>query len=255
MNLTKSEQLAAIKSLPEISAKVFLALLDGLYAEPGFSDVDVKDLAKMTKLTVAQVKGAVGHLVNEGLVYTFRMDGLESGTADLIYANCHSNGVDTDGVELDFKDEARAAASHALMGTTVAPASIMEQNAKMAAALAPAPAHVIPAADIPEWEQLIVKMKADPTILPETVAVAEAKVAEAKAALAPVIATKPSKAQMALLAKMVDTHDNFGHLAQGPGESSVARALEARGLIVRTSDIVRAYVITEAGKALLSGTK
>lgn len=66
---TTSEQLAAIPFLPTLSVTVYQSLLNGIYAEPGFSDVEADDLVTATELSVGQVAGALGYLVEHGLVW------------------------------------------------------------------------------------------------------------------------------------------------------------------------------------------
>lgn len=93
---TLSQLIDACDNLPLISATVYKALLDGLYAEPGFSDVDTSDLAKATGLGMNVVKGALGHLVNEELVTTVseRINGI---TTEFVYATVHNDGYGWDG--------------------------------------------------------------------------------------------------------------------------------------------------------------
>ncbi len=43
-------------------------LISLLYAEPGFSDIDVTDMAKKMKCGVGTVKGIMGSLVKKGLI-------------------------------------------------------------------------------------------------------------------------------------------------------------------------------------------
>ena len=52
----------------DMEKKVLKNLIDQLYAEPGFSDVGVKDLASETKLSVNEVKGVIGSLTKKGIV-------------------------------------------------------------------------------------------------------------------------------------------------------------------------------------------
>lgn len=62
-------------TLPEFSASVYAAIKTGLYAEPFFSDVRVKDIAEELVTSTAAVRAAVKHLIDEGLVYTENYDG------------------------------------------------------------------------------------------------------------------------------------------------------------------------------------
>ena len=53
-------------SLTDLEKKVLDTFIDLLYAEKGFSDVDVKDLAAETTLKINVVKGVVGSLCKKG---------------------------------------------------------------------------------------------------------------------------------------------------------------------------------------------
>jgi len=52
-------------------------LISLLYAEAGFSDVDVTDMSRKMKAPVPTVKGVMGSLVKKGLVNTYDDDGFE----------------------------------------------------------------------------------------------------------------------------------------------------------------------------------
>lgn len=65
----------AIKQLPEFSRKVLYALQDRLYAEPGFSDVKVHDLADALGVRYTSIFGAISHLKAAGLVNSEVWDG------------------------------------------------------------------------------------------------------------------------------------------------------------------------------------
>lgn len=54
--------------LTEMESQCLQSLINGLYAEAGFSDVDAKDIAAMTKLPIKQVRGVLANLVKKGLV-------------------------------------------------------------------------------------------------------------------------------------------------------------------------------------------
>ena len=49
---------------------VLQALIDGLYAESGFSDVTISDLVRTTDLTMESVKGVLGSLTKKEAVFT-----------------------------------------------------------------------------------------------------------------------------------------------------------------------------------------
>lgn len=54
--------------LTELETKTLEALIDGLYAEPGFSDVDAQDLSKATSIPIKQIRGVLASLVKKGIV-------------------------------------------------------------------------------------------------------------------------------------------------------------------------------------------
>lgn len=58
--------------------KLLQALIEALYAEPGFTDVDVNDLARSTKFSVEVTKGLVGSLVKKGILDTIEIDNLDT---------------------------------------------------------------------------------------------------------------------------------------------------------------------------------
>jgi hypothetical protein len=67
---TTAELNAALAALPEFSRKVYETIKAGQYAEPGFSDVMVTDVATVVGAARKAVNAAVGHLIEVGLVYT-----------------------------------------------------------------------------------------------------------------------------------------------------------------------------------------
>ena len=48
-----------------LEEQVLTALIDNLYAEPGFSDVDAKDIAHATKLDTKTIRGVLSSLVKK----------------------------------------------------------------------------------------------------------------------------------------------------------------------------------------------
>ncbi len=54
--------------LTEMESQCLQSLIDGLYAEAGFSDVDAKDIAEWTKIPIRQVRGVLANLVKKGIV-------------------------------------------------------------------------------------------------------------------------------------------------------------------------------------------
>lgn len=70
-------------NLTELESKTLQAFIDGLYAEPGFSDVDVNDIADELGISTKIIRGALGSLVKKGIV---QIDTNDSGY-DIIYLN------------------------------------------------------------------------------------------------------------------------------------------------------------------------
>jgi len=58
----------ATPSLTPLETQVLNSFISGLYAEPGFSDVDVNDLAEWTGIATKQIRGALASLVKKGIV-------------------------------------------------------------------------------------------------------------------------------------------------------------------------------------------
>lgn len=54
--------------LTQLEAQVLKSLINGLYAEAGFSDVDAKDIAEWINTPIKSVRGALGSLVKKGIV-------------------------------------------------------------------------------------------------------------------------------------------------------------------------------------------
>jgi len=54
--------------LTEMESQCLQALIDNLYAEAGFSDVDAKDISNITKIPIKSVRGVLANLVKKGLV-------------------------------------------------------------------------------------------------------------------------------------------------------------------------------------------
>jgi len=55
--------------LTKLEETILSCLIDGLYAEPGFSDVDAKDIASEIGIDIKSVRGGVGSLVKKGLIW------------------------------------------------------------------------------------------------------------------------------------------------------------------------------------------
>jgi predicted transcriptional regulator len=54
--------------LTQLEAQVLKSLINQLYAEAGFSDVDAADIANDIKVNIKSVRGALGSLVKKGII-------------------------------------------------------------------------------------------------------------------------------------------------------------------------------------------
>jgi predicted transcriptional regulator len=54
--------------LTQLEAQTLKNLIDNLYAEAGFSDVDARDIADNIKVNIKSVRGALGSLVKKGII-------------------------------------------------------------------------------------------------------------------------------------------------------------------------------------------
>ena len=70
-------------NLTELETKTLTTFIGGLYAEPGFSDVDVNDLSSELGISTKVLRGALGSLVKKDIVF---VDENNSGY-DIIYLN------------------------------------------------------------------------------------------------------------------------------------------------------------------------
>lgn len=61
-------------NLTKLETQVLETLIDNLYAEPGFSDVDVKDISAETNISTKSIRGALGSLVKKGIVFLNETD-------------------------------------------------------------------------------------------------------------------------------------------------------------------------------------
>lgn len=68
-------------NLTELESKILNTFVSCLYAEPGFSDVDVNDLSEELGISTKILRGALGSLVKKGVV---TIDTNDSGY-DIIY--------------------------------------------------------------------------------------------------------------------------------------------------------------------------
>ena len=70
--------------LTQLEAQVLESLINGLYAEAGFSDVDAKDIAEWINKPIKSVRGALGSLVKKGIVQIEETDSWGSADAYMI---------------------------------------------------------------------------------------------------------------------------------------------------------------------------
>jgi predicted DNA-binding transcriptional regulator len=68
-------------NLTELESKTLDSFVGALYAEPGFSDVDVNDIASELGISTKIIRGALGSLVKKGIIF---IDTNDSGY-DIIY--------------------------------------------------------------------------------------------------------------------------------------------------------------------------
>ncbi len=69
--------------LTELESKTLTTFVECLYAEPGYSDVDVNDLSEELGISTKIIRGALGSLVKKGVVTIERND----SNYDIIYLN------------------------------------------------------------------------------------------------------------------------------------------------------------------------
>ena len=67
MNNTLLEQLGAL-SLTEMESNTLIALINGLYAEASFSDVDAQDLSNWTGIPTRSIRGVLSSLTKKGII-------------------------------------------------------------------------------------------------------------------------------------------------------------------------------------------
>jgi DNA-binding MarR family transcriptional regulator len=70
-------------NLTQLEEQVLQNLIDSLYAEPGFSDVDAKDIACDTGIDIKSVRGVLSSLVKKDII---EIVGNDSGY-QIIYLN------------------------------------------------------------------------------------------------------------------------------------------------------------------------
>jgi len=55
-------------NLTALEKKVLETLINNLYAEPGFSDVDASDLSRDTLIPMDEIRGVISSLVKKGII-------------------------------------------------------------------------------------------------------------------------------------------------------------------------------------------
>ena len=73
------------ENLTKMESAVLESLIDSLYAEPGFSDVDAHDLARHTKISTRSIRGVLSSLIKKD--YITIDDSCGNGIYQLIYLN------------------------------------------------------------------------------------------------------------------------------------------------------------------------
>ena len=75
-------------NLTQLESQVLESLINHLYAEAGFSDVDANDIAGNIKVDIKTVRGALGSLVRKGIIH---IDGNDSGYQIIYLKRSHWN--------------------------------------------------------------------------------------------------------------------------------------------------------------------
>jgi hypothetical protein len=71
----------------ELEEQVLNALIENLYAEPGFSDVDATDLSEWTGIPTKQVRGVLSSLIKKGVVTLDETDTYGARNYVIVYLN------------------------------------------------------------------------------------------------------------------------------------------------------------------------
>ena len=71
------------ENLTELESRTLQGLIPELYAEPHFSDVDVNDLSRITKIPTRSLRGVLSSLIKKGYIYIDDYYG--AGNNQLIY--------------------------------------------------------------------------------------------------------------------------------------------------------------------------
>jgi Fe2+ or Zn2+ uptake regulation protein len=60
--------------LTNLETKVLENLINNLYAEPGFSDVDANDISRSTGIPMKSIRGVLSSLVKKGIIHLEETD-------------------------------------------------------------------------------------------------------------------------------------------------------------------------------------
>jgi DNA-binding IclR family transcriptional regulator len=71
----------------ELETQVLDALIGGLDAEPGFSNIDANDLAESTDIPTKQIRGVLSSLVKKGVVTLDETDTYGAPKYVIVYLN------------------------------------------------------------------------------------------------------------------------------------------------------------------------
>jgi hypothetical protein len=62
------------ENLTPMEEKTLGAIIDGLYAEPGFSDIDANDVSKETEIPTRKLRGVLSSLIQKGYIHIVPTD-------------------------------------------------------------------------------------------------------------------------------------------------------------------------------------
>ena len=71
--------------LTQLETQIVKTLIDQLYAEPGFSDVDAYDISELADIPTKAVRGALGSLSQKGIIHIDSTETFGSKSYQLIY--------------------------------------------------------------------------------------------------------------------------------------------------------------------------
>lgn len=69
----------------ELEQQVLDALIGGLYAEPGYSDVDARDLSQETGIPTSVIRGVLSSLIKKHVIYVENTNTYGAPVHQLIY--------------------------------------------------------------------------------------------------------------------------------------------------------------------------